>query len=265
MRRLTIILSLCMLAGCGASDARVEVAKEKALEKIDSLLGTMEVRRKEIELSMKALKTGVEGIRTAKIKAQVKNDQIGQRAEPFQAKIAQADTTLKKLRDYLASNEAVEITGKKYSPDELKKMANDVIAARKRNSDQVAGFEKSQANLKRVVTTLEKRQREYEARISSLESQIAQIDTQAVALKAMKDASASMGDSDATLDENVTNLEDKVNDLFAETQAELLGESEKWDATAADNEIDSVDAFIQATQEPTDTIAEIDKILGGGK
>jgi predicted nucleic acid-binding Zn-ribbon protein len=262
MRRLAIVLSLCVLAGC---DARTEVAKKKALEKIDSLLGSMDVKRKEVELSMKALKTGVDGIRKAKIKAQVKHDQIGQRAEPFQARIAQADTTLKKLRDYLVSNEAVEISGKEYSPDQLKKMANDVIAARKSNSDQVAGFDKSQANLKKVVTTLEKRQREYEARIVSLEGQIAQIDTQAVALKAMKDASASMGDADTTLDQNVTNLEDKVNDLFAETQAELLGEGEKWDATAADTEINSVDAFIKATQEPTDTISEIDKILGDGK
>ena len=262
MKRLVIIVSLCVLSGCGA---RAEVAKEKALEKIDNLLGSMDVKRKEIELSLKALKDGVAGIRKAKIKAQVKHDQIGQRAEPFQAKIAQADTTLKKLRDYLASNEAVEIAGKKYSPDELKKMANDVIGARKSNTDQVAGFEKSQTNLKKVVTTLEKRQREYETRISSLEGQIAQIDTQSVALKAMKDASASMGDADATLDENVTNLEDKVNDLFADMQGELLAEGDKWDATTADKEIDSVDAFIEATQEPTDTIGEIDKILGDSK
>lgn len=262
MKNLAIILCFCLLAGCGA---RMEVAKEKALEKIDSLLGSMDVKRKEIELSLNALKDGVAGIRKAKIKAQVKHDQIGQRAEPFQAKIAQADATLKKLRDYLASDDAVEIAGKTYSPDDLKKLANDVIASRKSSADQVAGFEKSQADLKKVIATLESRQREFEARISSLEGQIAQIDTQAVALKAMKDASASMGDADATLDENVANLEDKVNDLFAEMQGELLAEGEQWDATAADRQIDSVDAFIQATQEPTDTIAEIDRILGGGK
>lgn len=262
MKHVAMTLSLLVLAGCGA---RAEVAKEKALEKIDKLIGSVDVKRKEIELSMKALKTGVDGIRKAKIKAQVKHDQIGQRAEPFQAKITQADTTLKKLRDYLASNEAIEIAGKSYSPDELKKMANDVIAARKGNVDQVAGFEKSQADLKKVITTLEKRQNEYESRISSLEGQIAQIDTQAVALKAMKDASASMGDADATLDENVAGLEDKVNDLFADMQGEMLAEGEKWDATAADKQIDSVDAFIEATQETTDTIAEIDKILGDGK
>ena len=262
MKKLAIILTVCVLAGCGA---RVEVAKEKALEKIDSLLGSMDVKRKEVELSLNALKDGVAGIRKAKIKAQVKHDQISQQAEPFHAKITQADTTLKKLRDHLASNEAVEIAGTKYSPDELKKMASEVIAARKSNADQIAGFEKSKANLKKVISTLEARQREYEARISSLEGQIAQIDTQAVALKAMKDASASMGDANATLDENVTNLEDKVNDLFADMQVELLAEGEQWDATAADKQIDSVDAFIQATQEPTDTIAEIDRILGDGK
>ncbi len=262
MKPIAIIIGVCLLAGCGA---RIEVAKEMALEKIDNLLGSMDVKRKDIEISLKALKDGVDGIRKAKIKAQVKYGQIGQRAEPFHAMITQADATLKKLRDYLANNEDVKIAGKTYSPDELKRMANDVIAARKTNAGQIAGFETSQANLKKVITTLDSRQHEYEARISSLEGQIAQIDTQAEALKAMKDASASMGDADATLDANVSNLEDKISDLFAETQGELLVEGKHWDATAADRQIDSVDAFIQATQEPTDTIAEIDKILGDGK
>jgi hypothetical protein len=43
-----LLLIGLVTGGCGA---RTEVAKEKALEKIDSLLGSMDVKRKEIELS----------------------------------------------------------------------------------------------------------------------------------------------------------------------------------------------------------------------
>lgn len=141
-------------------------------------------------------------------------------------------------------------------------MAGDVIAARQANLDQLEGFETSKSSLAKVVKNLESRLREYDNRRSALKSQLAQIDAQATALNAMKEASTSMGDSSATLDENIEKLEENVNDLFAETQVELLGEGEKWDASASEREIDSVDAFINATQEPGDTLSEIDRILG---
>ena len=78
----------------------------------------------------------------------------------------------------------------------------------------------------------------------------------------MKDASATMGSTDGTLAGSVEDLEDKVNDLYAEVEAELLSEDERWNEAETSKEIDAVDAFITATQEPTDTISEIDKILG---
>lgn len=260
MRHIVLILSLLALNGCG--DARTEAVKDKALEKIDNLIGSVDVKRKEIELSLSAFKKGVADLRKARITAQVKHDQFGQKADPYRTRIADTDKTLKKLREYLAQNEAVQIGGTTYSPDALKKMANEVIAARKRDVEQVEGFEKSQATLQKIITTLEKRQSDYESRISSLEGQIAQIDTQADALTALKDASSAMGDANSTLEENVEKLEDKVNDLFADVQVELLAEGDGWDAAGANKEIRSLDDLIGAMQEPTDTIAEIDRILG---
>jgi len=266
MKRLSILLLLIGLAGCGDSvRARVEVATDRAVEKLDSILGSLDVKRKEIDLSMRSLKDAVTGISKARIKAQVKHDQIDRQAQPVRDRIAQADASLKKLRDYLAAGEPVEIGGKTYSVEDLKKMAGEIIEARKGHAAQIATSEQSQAELKKVIAALEKKQREYEGKISRLEGQIAQIDAQMVAVKAMKDASATMGDGSATLAENVATLEGKVADLLADVQVELAVESHSWDATAADKQIDAVDAFIAATQEPKDTIAEIDRILGEGK
>jgi phage shock protein A len=266
MKRLFILLLLGVLAGCGDSvRARVEVASEKAVEKLDSILGSLDVKRKEIDLSMRSLKEAVSGISKARIKAQVKHDQIDRQAQPVRDRIAQADASLKKLRDYLTAGEPVEIGGKTYSVDDLKQMAGEIIDARKGYAAHVTAYEQSQAELKKVIAALERNQREYERHISRLESQIAQINAQMVAVKAMKDASATMGDGSAALAENVATLEDKVADLLADVQVELAVESQSWDAAVADKQIDAVDAFIAATQEPKDTIAEIDRILGEGK
>lgn len=265
MKRISTLLLVMALAGCGDSvRARGEVATDRAVEKLDSILGSLDVKRKEIDLSMRSLKDAVTGINKARIKAQVKHDQIDRQAQPVRERMAQADASLKKLRDYLAAGESVEIGGETYSVEDLKKMAGEIIEARKGRAAQIAAFEQSQVELQKVIAVIEKNQREYEGQISRLESQIAQIDAQMVAVKAMKDASATMGDGNATLAENVATLEDKVADLLADVQVELAVESQSWDAAAADKQIDAVDAFIAATQESKDTIAEIDRILEEG-
>jgi len=272
MRRIMIgLTSLALVAAFilpGCSDwtkARIEVAKDATFKKIDSLLGSMEVKRKEIDLSLGSMKEAVNGIAKAKIKAQVKHDQIDAKAQPYRDKLAQADASLRKLRDYLAANEPVDIGGKTYTPDDLKKLADQVIEARKGYSTQIAGFEQSQVELKKVIVMLDKNQREHQSQISRLEGQIAQIDVQMVAVRAMKDASASMGDGNASLAQNVAKLEDKVADLLADTKVELAIEGEKWDAGRAERQIDSAESLITAIQAPRDTIAEIDRILSGKK
>ena len=157
MKKLLVLLLVGLLVGCGA---RGEVAKEKLLARIDSLLGEMDVKRKEISLSVTALKDGIDGLRRAKIKAQVKQDQIKRLGTPLEEKRNSIDTTLIQLRDYLASGEAVEIGGKTYSPSELTAMADKVLAARKEIVIQIESFEKSQANLQQGIDSLDRSQRD---------------------------------------------------------------------------------------------------------
>lgn len=272
MKRLILGLAACGLVaavtvmGCGDSTkARVEVAKDAALKKLDNFLGSLDVKRKEIELAVKNLKQATAEIGKQKVKAQVKVDQIDAKAQPVRDQMAKADTSLKKFRDLIAADTPAEIGGKTYSVDEIKQMASKVIEARKGYESQIGGFEQSQAGLKKIVTTLEKRQHDLQGKITGLEASLTKIDTQMASAKAMKDASAAIGDSDASLDQNVAKLEDKVADLMAETQGELALEGEKWDSAATEKEIDSVDSIISKTQEPSNTLSEIDKILGTGK
>jgi chromosome segregation ATPase len=240
---------------------RAEVAKDKVLNKIDSVLDSMEVKRKDIAHSVIALKDGLVGLRRAKIKAQVESDQLERRVEPVQNQMAAIDSTLKTLRVHLASNAPVEVAGKMRNPDELNQMAQTLIQKRKECAGQLGGFRTAQDRLQKVAATLERKQSEYEHRLSGVESQLAVIDSNRIALKAMKDAAATMDSSEQSLAQNVAQLEEKVNGLYAQVEVELAGEDAQWSDAATRQEVQSVETILATVRTPKDTVNEIDSIL----
>ena len=267
-RYMIVVLVGVLFAGVACSDAtkaRLDVAKDNTLRKIDEMLGTLNVKRKEVALSLQSLKDAVAGMGKAKIKSQVKLEQLDQKAQGLNDQTARADATLKKVRGYLAANEAVEINGKTYTPEALSRMATQVLDARKGYASQIAGIEKSQEALRQGATTMERNQGEYQQRINTLEAQLAEIDSQMVAIRTMKDASSAMGNGRATLADNVTQLEDKVADLLAGTRAELSSEGSKWNSADAEKQIDSAEAFISVTQTTGTALEEIDRVLGNAQ
>jgi len=142
-------------------------------------------------------------------------------------------------------------------------MAGRVLDARKDYVAQRDGLREAKQSLQNVVSTLERKQQGFEQRLFRLEGQITEIDAKRIALKSMQDASVVMVENEENLARNVDQLEDQVLDLFADVQAELWAEDEKWNAASLETELISVDAIVAATQDPTDIIAEIDRVLGG--
>lgn len=260
-----VVLALA-LAGCGA---RVEVVKEKVLAQIDSLLGKMDVERKQIEIAMKGLQTGIDGIRKAKIKAKVQRDQVKEETSGIEAQVAKVDGALKVIRPHLDSKDtsevSIDISGTKYSPAELKNTAEKLIGERKKLGDKLSAVKTVETSLEQTASALEKQQNDYQQKIQKLEAQIGQIDAQSIALKAKREAAAAMAMGDDNLASSVKSLQDKVNSLLAGTTAELQSENEKWNETVVNKEIDNIDATISKFKTTSDTASEIDKILGGKK
>jgi len=248
---LSLASALLLAAGC---EARTQVAKDKALAKIDSLVGSINVKRKEIELSVGALKDGLGGLRKAKITAQVKLDQLDRKVRPIEDRLSTINDTLKTLRDHLKSGKAVEIAGRIYSQEELKAIAQQVVAERKRAADQLSVLQDSQARLKKVAVTMERRQQDYEQSLSAIENRVAVIDASRSALEAMKEAGEAIDGGEQRFVQSVERLEEKVSDLYAEVETELIVEDANWDEL-------SIDKFIFNLQKPTDTIQAIDKVL----
>jgi phage shock protein A len=157
----------------------------------------------------------------------------------------------------LKSERAVEIAGRTYTQDELKLMAQQVIAERKGAAEQLTVLRESQARLKKVVATLERKQGDYEQKLSAIENRVAAIDASRIALTAMKEAAEVMDGGDQGFAQSVERLEAKVNNLYAEVETELIVEDAKWDEA-------TMDKFIVNLQKPTDTIEAIDKVLAQG-
>lgn len=255
------------LFGPKNANPRIEVAKEKLLARIDDALGKLDVQRKEVQNGMDAMKTALDGIRKAKIKAQVRSDQIQQNIAPTDERIAAIDRTLAKLREYLtaSTSKPAEIGGKTYTQQELKDMAEKVIQARKECENQIAPQKQAQATLKEVAASMERMQTEYEKKLDTFKNQLATIDAKTIAVKALQDASKAMQGADDTFASNVAKLEDQIAGLHVEVETQLRSETERWNETATVKQIDAVGEFVKGTQPPTDTVADIDKILGTAK
>ena len=244
--------------GCGD---RFEVAKDKALEKIDSLLGKLVVQRKQIETSINAMDDSITGIRKAKIKAEVRVEQLGRQLQPLTDKKSSIVSTLKKLRDYLTADAPAEIGGKTYTIDEMKSMSSKLIAAGKELDTQIGRLQGPTAQMTKVAETLCQRQAQYQIRLTDLQSQVAEIDAKKIALDAMKEASTHMGALDKSFASNVDNLEHDIAELHAEIETALRVESEEWDEATAERDISSVDETILLMNEPQDSVSEIDAFL----
>jgi uncharacterized coiled-coil DUF342 family protein len=114
------LLGVYFLPGCSdPGKARVEVAKKKLLGQIDDALGKMDVQKAEIDNGIKSAKQAADGVRKAKIKAQVSLEQLDEKARPHQEKIVRCDETLAKLRDAITADKPADFGGKTYMVAEL--------------------------------------------------------------------------------------------------------------------------------------------------
>jgi len=260
------ILAAFLLPGCSdANKARLDVATKNVLGKLDDMLGKMDVQKAEIDNGIKSAKQAADGVRKAKIRAQVSLDQLDDKIRPFEERVAQCDQTLMKLRDALAADMPTTLAGKTYSVADLKEMAGKVIAARKEADTQLNGFKSARETMQKQVAMLTKTQQGIETKIGVLQSQVAKLDSEIVAAKSMKQASAAMGDANSSMADNLAELEKKIATLSADAKSELAMETDRWNSTSTDKAISTVDAFIQDSQKSTNTLAEIDAILGKKK
>ncbi len=253
--RFMVLCSLAAVLGCGA---RVEVAKDKIIAQVDALLGEIDVKRKEAEIGVREMDAGLDQLKKGKIEARVKQTQFSDRATELTGKIADADKALGRLRDYLKENKDVTLSGKTYTPAQLKDMAEAAISARKKLATELDGVKSASDRLGSVVASLKEREEDGRNKMTALKQHLEEIDAKAVALKSIKDASTLSGG--ATVD--FEKVEKQVKDLSTKIDTELAFHDEKAKEAGTSSELKSIDSIIQQTSTAGDTVSEIDKIIG---
>ena len=213
------------------------MAKDKILAQVDALLGEIDVKRKEAEIGIRDMDAGLDQLKKGKIEARVKQTQFSDRVTELEGKIADADKALGRLRDYLKENKDVTLSGKTYTPAQLKEMAETAIDARKKLSTELESIKSARDRLAAVAASLEQREKDGRDKIKALKQHLEEIDAKAVALKSIKDASTLSGGG-AALD--FEKVEKQVKDLSTKIDTEMAFHDEKAKeaGTASDTQVD---------------------------
>ena len=261
MKNSIFVLVVCgfgmaALSGCGI---RAQIAKEKVIERIDSILGTMDVQRKEIEVSVDAFEDALLDLRKAKVKAQVKRDQIARKISLSENSISGHDNALRQMKVQLTSASDVQSNERSYSKSELSELTRRVLQQREVSAVQRTGFQQAEKCLSNVVAMLDSKQTEYQGKLLAIKHQLSIIDSNWLALKAMQDAAKTMDVTNESFSQNVAKLEEKVENLYAEVEAELLVEDVRWQK---DGVLESVDQIVASMASSDDLVGEIDSIFG---
>jgi chromosome segregation ATPase len=257
--RLTVsflVFGLALLVGgCGA---RTEVAKEKILGQVDKLLGAIDVKKKEAQMAVQGMEAGIDKIKMGKIESRMRLTQVTDNLTAVKAKIGQADKALGRLREGLKNEKGVVFNEKTYSPTELKGMADQIVAARKKLGIEAEGLTSIQKRLTGIVAVLEQREQDGRERPAKVKQSLDEIEAKAVALRSIQEAASLSGDPEVA---DFTAVEKQVRDLSGKIDVELAFNDEKAREQSAESK--SLESIVRETSTASDTVSEIDKILGG--
>ena len=266
MKRTWILLAVvpALLSAVWAatgSRARTQVAMTKVVDRIDEMLGHLDVRRQEIDQAVVSLKDSLTDIRKARIRSQIKQEQLQEQTDPIRQKIAQVDETLGTLKTPLAEGTSAQLAGKTYSPTQVRQMIERLLSARRLLQKQLDGFQEVGQRLAVVVTSLEGQEGDCELRLASIEQRLAVCDVDRTAIQAMQGASQFLQDSAGGIPERFRGVEGKVNELYAEVQAELGIRGARWNPRSLDREIGSVDDILSKAKSNSTLLAEVEAVL----
>lgn len=264
MKRNLVLMALVpvLLSAVWAGNrARTQVAVTKVVDRIDEMLGHLDVRRQEIDQAVVSLKGSLTDIRKARIRSQIKQEQLQEQTQPLSQRKAQIDEALTTLKTPLAEGTSAQLAGRTYSPSQVRQMVERLLQARRLCQQQLDGFQEVGQRLADVVTSLEGQEADCELRLAGIEQRLALCDVDRTAIQAMQGASQFLEDSAGGLPDRFRSAEAKVKELYAEVQAELGIRGARWNPRSSEREIGAVDDILAKTKSNSTLLAEVEAAL----
>lgn len=253
--------------GCDGAKARVGVAQDAAIKKIDDLLGPLNVQQKKVENAFTELKGATDDLRESRIKAQVQLKSLNRKKEELVARKKELLGDLTKLKTMLGDAQSTgsikrgdrEVTVAELNGHAENTMKKIILLKDKMTSNQVVATQWA-----KNLDLLKKNESTSDTQLKKLSDQLDQIRSKKTALDAMKEAATIAGPS--------ASISDKFNDLTAEVDKLLVDVDAEWEieklkiddrlAEVADDTL-SLDDILggETTTDVESTIGDIDKML----
>lgn len=268
-----ILVGLCAIVGVGAiifffSGARGKVAKDKLLDKIDSVLGKDEIKRKEIAEGIEGYEKAVRTLTKAKVRATVEAEEVAKEVKANEIKLKESTEALAQLNTHLKKFEteakySVTVGSKTYTKaEDLDKMAKTVLEHCKTLKKQTETLQQRLENYQQIATTMTTRADEAKTKLQALKDELKDLDANIAQAKAYREAATALRETDKTFGENVQDLETKIKDLKTSVKTSVrLEEGELKSLTSPADDIPDAAKIIKEANSKS-TISEIDSFLG---
>ncbi len=233
--------------GCGP---RAQVAGEKILGKIDDMLGTLDVKLKEVKMAHASLKKGAEENYVMRQKSAYKVEDLEEKQKEVEAKIAKQSSDLERVIGMLEDGSLADDKEKKNELTAFAESRAKSLTALKTQLE--ASIKPLLASHKKALSLQLKNEKASKAQLAKLETKISQIEAEKVRLDTMKQTQAIVGSSESISDK-FADLEKSVADLLIETKARGDIEEEKVDDRLATIDEDvSLDDILGKESESSD-------------
>ena len=254
--------------GCDGVSERVGVAKDKAIEQIDKLLGEINVKQKKVQNAYDELDEMLEGIHEKRIEAQVRVKNFDGKMTSLEEAKAKLLGDLKTIQPLLKQAEesesgTVDRNGTKLTAEQLKSIAERLISNVKATKDKMAKNKPIAAAWAKNLQVLKKQEDVGTAQLKKLQSQLEQIASKKSALDGMKQA-ASIGSPSESISDKFNELTSEVEELMVDLDTKFEIESAKLDERAAEMEDDleiDLDKILNDKTDVSGTLNEIDDLL----
>lgn len=252
--------------GCGG--ARVGVAKDAAIKKIDELLGPLNVKQKKVELALAELKEASERIRSGRFDAAGRLKQLNEKKAGYVERKTKLMDDLKKLSDMLSnlnSDGMFEPPGKAPIPvAKLQDVADQTMAQVKSLNEKIANDEMVIKVWTKNFELLKKDDDTSTAQLEKLDSQLELIKGKKLTLDSLRQATL-LAPAGESVSDKFNDLTDSVDELMREVDTGLAFEESKIDDRVAEiekNSMTTLEDLLDDGSEPvSDTTSAIQKML----
>ena len=226
-----VAIGVTAYVGCDGARARVDVASDKVIDKIDDILGKLNVQQKKVQNAYDDLVKASEGLHESRLEAEIRMKNYDQKLETAKAARQEMRKDLARIQPMLEeakSSKSIERDGRTYTLEELKGWADSKIKEINNNKEELARITTLSEALKKNYNLLKKNDDTSTLQLAKLKDKIDQINQKKKTLDVMREAATITGPNESISDK-FDSLTADVDELLIQVDTDYAIEVDKID------------------------------------